>query len=118
VCKPCTGAYRSVQLGTDTVQYWSNPYHAHEAFNLIEQSEEIQQWIVHNEADVLTVQTICKEHMRYKSVLAGEKGRKGGMGLFKRNKFKEDNAPFMDLIHQFASCDNMLETQKLYPEWF
>jgi hypothetical protein len=118
VCKPCTGLFKTVQIGPVECRYWSNPYHAHQAAKLIEENERIQQWIVDNGADIETVRIICKEHMKFKSFVSGEKGLKGGMKETKRIKFAEKYTDYMPLIREFNQCDNMLDTFERHPDWF
>jgi hypothetical protein len=73
IMKPCTGQIRSVQIDKKVYKYWSNPMHDVQAAKFIEDNPPIQQWIIDNNADVQTVKDICRLHMRYKNVLAGEK---------------------------------------------
>lgn len=118
VCKPCSGAFKSVQIGTEMYQYWANPYHAKQSFNLILNDEEICRWIEQNYADPETVAKICKEHMRYKTYVQGLKGINGGMGERKIKLFETENAIIMPYLEAFNYCDDMLHTKKIHPEWF
>lgn len=75
-------------------QYWSNPYHANQAFKLLDNNDDIRYWLKKNNIDADNVRDIVKYHMACKHKMID----------------KAKSVPYMDL---FVRCDDMINRKEL-----
>lgn len=96
ICKQDSGGLKQIE---NNLFYWSNKYHAKEAFDFIHDNDDVKYWLKSIEVDYKVVSDIVKHHMICKDKVAK----------------KAAKTPYMDL---FVNCDDMIGRKDLNANGF